>query len=206
MATLLAHQRLRATMIDPDHEIQEIRAAQRDPAAFAPLYERYVDNVWRFAMARVRDVELASDLTSLTFERALRRLPEFRPQRIPEGTTLLPWLLGIARNASIDHGRRRRDVVPWQALPIRHEPRATDPSPDAHAVSMDERQRVHIAMDTLSDQQRTIVHMRLAGASGREIGAALGISENAVKASYHRAIVRLRDALRDLDINERSAE
>ncbi len=52
-----------------------VHAAQEgDRSAFALLYDKYVDVVFRYVLFRVGDRELAEDVTSETFLRALRRI------------------------------------------------------------------------------------------------------------------------------------
>lgn len=96
------------------NELEHIRAAQRDPRAFAPLYEAYVHVVWRFAMRRLRNADMAADVTSATFARALAALPAFEPSPRDCGTTFRSWLMTIARNTLIDWVRRNRPVVSFR--------------------------------------------------------------------------------------------
>ena len=52
-----------------------VRAAQDgDSSAFGRLYDRYVDVVYRYVLFRLGDRDLAEDVTSETFLRALRRI------------------------------------------------------------------------------------------------------------------------------------
>ena len=54
-------------MPEPD-EKTIIEQAQRDPIAFATLYELYVDRIYGYIYRRVRDVATTQDITSATFE------------------------------------------------------------------------------------------------------------------------------------------
>ena len=47
-----------------------VRAARTDASAFRELYERYARRVYSFHARRVRDDELALDLTAETFAQA----------------------------------------------------------------------------------------------------------------------------------------
>jgi RNA polymerase sigma-70 factor (ECF subfamily) len=191
----------RATPVtsETERELAEIAAAQIDRAAFAPLYERYVDLVWRYALSRLGDRERAADATSQTFQRALAALPNYRPHRRGDGTTFRSWLMAIARNVVIDEQRRVRPATPlddpaagrWLVDDAR--------GPEAHAVAADERRRVNDALAQLPDAQRQIVELRLLGLKGREIAGLLDMTESAVKTAHFRAIARLRDLLNDAD-------
>src|SRR5688572_14064950 len=58
--------------------VDEARGGDGD--AFGQLYDRYVDGVYRYVYYRVGSAQLAEDLVSETFLRALRRIGEFRWQ------------------------------------------------------------------------------------------------------------------------------
>src|SRR6185312_13752829 len=77
--------------------------AQRgDSEAFGMLYERYVDVVYRYV--RVGSQQLAEDLTSETFLRALRRMDSFSWQ----GRDIAAWFITIARNLITDNAKSAR--------------------------------------------------------------------------------------------------
>ncbi|MGI9183632.1 MAG: RNA polymerase sigma factor [Solirubrobacteraceae bacterium] len=61
---------------------------------FAHVYRDHVWRIYGFVAYRVRDRQLAEDLTQATFERALRAWGRFDPRRASEST----WLMAIARN------------------------------------------------------------------------------------------------------------
>jgi RNA polymerase sigma factor (sigma-70 family) len=68
---------------------------------FDEIYEEHVWRVYGFIAYRVRSREDAEDLTSQTFERALRAWHRYDARLAPPG----PWLITIARNLVIDHFR-----------------------------------------------------------------------------------------------------
>src|SRR5690606_5225408 len=88
-----------------------VRAAQHgDSTAFATLYHRHVDSVFRYVLLRVGDRHLAEDVTSETFLRALRRITSISYQ----GRDVGAWFTTIARNLVLDHvksSRFRLEVV-----------------------------------------------------------------------------------------------
>jgi RNA polymerase sigma-70 factor (ECF subfamily) len=178
-------------------EFARIVAAQADPRAFAPLYEAYVDLVWRYALSRLGERERAADATSQTFQRALAALPGYQPQRRGEGTTFRAWLMTIARHVVIDELRSARPATPLDAPAAERWLVDDARGPEAHAVAADERRRVNDALARLPDTQRQIVELRLIGMKGREIAALLDMTESAVKTAHFRAIARLRELLND---------
>ena len=78
-----------------------VLAAQRDPLAFAHLYLRYVDAVYRYCHRRLRVKEAAEDATSLVFAKALAALPRYHA----ELGTFRAWLFAIAHNVVVDAQR-----------------------------------------------------------------------------------------------------
>src|SRR5437867_9923810 len=98
--------------------------------AFAVLYARYRENVFRFLRSRCRNEDDAVDLTATTFERALSAIGRYRPR----GAGFGAWLLRIARNAAIDHDRRLRArpaAVPLTEIEIE----SGGDGPEAAAIS-----------------------------------------------------------------------
>lgn len=193
-------------VVEPDQsssqaniELAHIAAAQRDPEAFAPLYEAYVDLVWRYAMSRLGDPHRAADATSVTFQRALAALPAYQPQRRGEGTTFRAWLMTITRNVVIDEARRERPVTPLDDPSAQRWLIETRRGPEEQAVAADERRRIDRALARLPDAQRQIVELRLIGMKVAEIAGMLEMTEPAVKTAYHRACTRLRNLLSEPD-------
>ena len=86
-----------------DDERALVERARADPSAFAELYRRYLPRVHAFAYRRTGVVEVAEDITSAAFERALRNLGAF--QWRPGGFG--PWLFRIVANELADHYRRQ---------------------------------------------------------------------------------------------------
>lgn len=166
--------------------------ARSNIEAFAPLYELHVERVFRYLRARGCDENDAAELTSLTFERALRHIDKYRPG----GPGFAPWLLRIARNAWIDVGRRRRD----RPLDLDQAASLTDPgqSPEEAAIAAEERRWIQGLVARLPDTQRDALALRFAGGlSSREIAAVIGKSEAATKKLLTRSLAALKEATRN---------
>ena len=85
-----------------------IAAAQRDPAAFAGLYRRYVTPIYRYLYSRVGNAQDAEDLTSQVFMEALRGLARYQHRG-----AFAAWLFTIARRRASNHYRRQPVVFEW---------------------------------------------------------------------------------------------
>ena len=78
-----------------------VSAAQRSPEAFARIYERHVDAIYRYLRLRVGSE--AEDLTQQVFLRALAALPRYQSRGLPSRPGSR-----IARNVAADHSRLQR--------------------------------------------------------------------------------------------------
>ena len=172
-----------------------VEAAQADPRAFAPLYARYLDPVYRYCFRRLGSREDAEEATSQVFLKALAALPGYR-----EGS-FRGWLFTIAHNVVTDHFRHCRSDRPLEAA---DDPPDAAQTPEGLALAAEERRTLHAALVQLPPDQRRVVELRLAGLSGAEIAAALGRSAGSVKMLQFRAVTRLRTLL-DADVRPEEA-
>jgi RNA polymerase sigma-70 factor (ECF subfamily) len=172
-------------------ERDEIARAKRNPTAFGPLYERYVDAVYTYCARRVDDPEHAADLTAHIFTRAMAALPHYRE----DAGSFRSWLFSIAHNAVIDSYRTRREHASIESDDLGRTLEHPAHGPERIALQRDLRDAFRAAMTELTDSQREVVAMRLAGLTGPEIASAAGMSLAAVKSTQFRAYTRLRDLL-----------
>jgi RNA polymerase sigma-70 factor (ECF subfamily) len=170
-----------------------VERAKADPRAFGELYRRYMPRVHAFAYRRTGVTEVAEDITSAAFERALRNLHTFTWQ--PGGFG--PWLFRIVSNELADHYRRAgRDASPRAAEAavrlVAHAP--LDP-----ADEVGERDAVAAmlsAMDRLSPRYQQALALRyLSGLSTEEAAAAMGTSKATLAVIVFRAMRALRRAM-----------
>ena len=182
---------------EPTDERAIVRRAQRHPQAFAPLYERYVDDVFAYCLNRTSDRELAADLTHQIFARVLAALPQFTQQR---PGSFRSWLFSIAHNLVIDTWRTRKDAASLDHPT--HAPTIVDcaRSPEEQAIASEQRWALAAAIAQLTEPQRQVVELRLSGHTGPEIAVALDMHLAAVKSTQFRAYARLRILLGSLDL------
>ncbi len=169
---------------DPDAAL--VAAAQRDPAQFVTLYDRYFPRVHGYVRVRVRDAAAAEDVTSQVFMTALARIDSFHA----EGS-FAAWLFRIAHNAVADTYRARRpdwatDAV-FDALPD------AAPGPEEQVLAGERAARLRALVATLRPEQQHLLALRYgAGLSFGEIGQATGKTAVAVRVRVHRILADLR--------------
>ena len=171
-----------------------------DSLAFAAVYDRHRERVYRVALRLTEDHHDAEDIVATAFLELWRRRAAVRVV----GGTVLPWLIVTASNAarnqarSIRRHRRLIDAIPRGADDGTTEFEAVDRSID-HAAFVDHVRR-------MPDLDRALLVMTaLEGYSTVAAADALGISAGAARVRLHRLRDRLRDAYR-LTLPSLSAE
>lgn len=146
-------------------------AAAGDERAFAAIFERHHQALYRYCRSITQNAEDAADALQSTMLRALRALPGEK-----RTIALKPWLFRIAHNESITLLRRRRP----QAEVGDEVPGLMAAGPE---VGADVRARVQALFEDLRElpeRQRSALVMReLSGLSYDEIAAALRTSTGA---------------------------
>jgi RNA polymerase sigma-70 factor (ECF subfamily) len=177
---------------EPEEELVE--RAKKDPEAFGVLYERYVDRIYQYVFYRTGSRYDAEDLTARTFYKALANLGRYQHR----GSPFSAWLYRIAHNlvANWHRDRERRKAIPLDDLALAGEER---PAARALLESGERKEALRKAIARLpADRQELLILKYVTGLSNEEIGAAMGRSEGAIKALYHRTLVALRKDLKKL--------
>jgi RNA polymerase sigma-70 factor (ECF subfamily) len=169
-----------------------VAAAKRDPREFGPLYELYVDRIYRFAYRRVGTHHEAEDITAQTFQQALQALPAYEWRGLPFGA----WLFRIAGNIINRRGRTSGREVAVEDVTVFSGYEETDDDPADLAWRSEEAGELADKIKRLPpDQQRVLVLKFSHGMKNREIGDLMGRSEGAIKQLVHRALVSLRASI-----------
>lgn len=176
-----------AAPIDQDTSDEALMAAAKhERSAFTPLYLRYVDPVYRYALRRLGSREAAEDATAHVFAKALAALPTYRD----DGPSFRSWLFAIAHNVVVDDERTRRSATDLQVAESLADPA---PGPEETVLASEQRREVQILLAAVAPDQRRVMELRLAGLSTIEVARVLGRSPGAIRATQFRAVTRLRE-------------
>ena len=161
------------------------RAQTGDADAFGELYDRYVDLVYRYVSYRVGSTQLAEDLTSETFLRALRRLSSFSWQ----GRDVGAWFVTIARNLIADHYKSSRYRLELTTDDVSESgARLVEDGPEGSVLeAMQNRVLMEAVTQLNAEQQECIVLRFLQGMSVAETARIMGKNDGAIKALQYRA-------------------
>ena len=172
----------------PSDEQLIIRSLDGDQDAFRRLVERHQGHVYACAYALTRSTADAADVSQEAFIRFHRHLAQFDRSR-----PLKPYLAAIAVNTAktwLARQMRRREIGNPEA--IMEQVPDHRPEPNRQTAARERRQAVRGFLETLPETMRRIcVLFYLGEQSCREVALALGMTENAVKVTLHRARKRL---------------
>ncbi|MCI0395900.1 MAG: sigma-70 family RNA polymerase sigma factor [Chloroflexi bacterium] len=175
-------------MLEPTELGVVEHARHGDAAALTALYEHFKQDVFRFIYYRTGDLEVAADLTGDVFERAIKALPGYQPER-----PFAAWLFQITRNSVIDYWRQQqvRQDVPLDEL------MSGDGASPEQAVEQNLTvERLAWALQHLTVDQREVLILRfVVGLNVATVAAALDKSNGAVQMLQQRALESLRNRL-----------
>jgi RNA polymerase sigma-70 factor (ECF subfamily) len=184
--------RARTTLDESPEAMRQVRLAiarakEGDRDALRLLYVRYSENVYGYVRSIVRDEKEAEDLTQHVFLKLMTAICKYDDRGVPFSA----WLLRLARNAALDHLRRRRATPAEEVY-----------GADVHVDedSLDRARSLRAALDTLPEEQRNVVVMRhVIGLTPLEIADKMGRSESSIHGLHHRGRKALQLELRRLD-------
>ena len=165
-----------------------VAAARLDPVAFAPLYGRYFDPVYRYCIRRLGHPEEAADATAQVFVKVLAGLPRYRG----DGKSFRSWLFAIAHNELVNAHRGRTVTVAIEEARYVIEP---SPLTEEQVLTAETGRTIRSLLAQLPNDQREVMELRLAGLTAVEIASTVGRSPGSVKIAQHRAINQLRSVM-----------
>jgi RNA polymerase sigma-70 factor, ECF subfamily len=167
-------------------EAQQIKRAQKDPAFFAPLYEKYHEPVFRFLYQRLEDKEQAFDITSQVFYKALIKLGGYAFRGLPFSA----WLFRIARNELYEYFRKSQTQRCIYVEPDGFKRLAEEIEEDKFAEFHDKMQDV---LARLPEEELQYIEMRFFEKRAfAEIAAIMEITENNAKVKTYRILEKLK--------------
>ena len=175
---------------------------------FAELVRRYERELFNYLRRYLADAEMAEDVFQAAF-----LLVHLKAQQFERGRKFRPWLYSIATNAAIDARRRDRR---HRAVSLNHigcgdaegEPSrlgdllvSHDPDPAVQASRREHGQWVRQALNELSEQMRSVIHLvYYQGSKYREAAEVLEIPVGTVKSRLHAAIQKLNEHWRNTHV------
>jgi RNA polymerase sigma-70 factor (ECF subfamily) len=177
-----------------------VQQARHDHAAFALLYQRYIERIYAYIYHRVGNTQDAEDLTARTFYRALEKLETYEDRGLPFGA----WLFRIAHNliANWYRDRSRRSFVSLDRL---WSIRKDGDDPESSAQRNAQHDALWTAINRLPGERRDLLRYKfISHLSNIEIGQLMNKSESAIKSLYFRTLASLRQEMEKMGWGEES--
>jgi len=174
---------------------QLIADARTDPAAFARLYRRHYDEVFRYCVHRLFERHAAEDVTSAVFLKAVENIGTFDGSE----EQFRNWLYRIASNAVNNHLRRfarQQQLLKKHGRCLAVEECDEPEGPDDASEKMELLRK---AMFTLKPKYQTIITLRFfEKLKLTEIAEVLKANPQTVRSQLSRALAKLRKKITSL--------
>ena len=172
------------------------RCLNGDELAWEVLVRQHQGRICSIAYGYVGEQDEARDLAQDIFVRVYQRL-----HTCTEADKFASWLTRIARNACIDHLRRRRARPPRQDIPADEMTSLAggSPSPEDAWITDSQQKLVHRALQRLSGINREIIVLKdIQGLPLEEISGMLDLPLGTVKSRSSRARIELAKAINEI--------
>jgi len=173
-------------MMTDDMDLVREYARSGSEQAFATLVSRHVNLVNSVALRQVHDIHLAEEITQAVFIILARKAGSLNSK-----TILSAWLCRAAQYAAADvvkiqrRRQRREQEMHMETILNQNEPQSRDWTEIAPVLDA--------AMSQLGEKDHSAIVLRFfEGKDLKQVGAAMGVSENTAKSRVTRATEKLR--------------
>jgi RNA polymerase sigma-70 factor (ECF subfamily) len=188
--------------MDLNEKKELINLAQKDPEVFAKVYVQYYPKIFGYVLRRTVNLEIAQDITSETFFKALKKLWQLRWLN----TSFSSWLYRIATNEINLYFRRGKykSASLDELQELGFEPVSLH-NPETEIIEAQEKLNRH--QDFIVCQQKIarldikyqeVITLRFFEQKQiKEISEILGKSEGTIKSLLHRGLEKLRASMNE---------
>lgn len=168
------------------NEVELIDLAKKNSQYFAPIYKKYHEQIYRFVYQRMDKKEVAADVTSQVFLKAMLNLSKYEHKGFPFSS----WLYRIAANEINQHYRnhKKERTVNLNENDIVNIIDEVDLPFDAQ-----KRELLISILSSLSTEKVTLIEMRFfEKRSFKEMAQILNITENNAKVKTYRVLEEMK--------------
>lgn len=177
--------------LEIEQEFIEIQAAQKNPARFEVLYNRYHEQIFRFIYQRMDSEEIAFDITSQVFMKALSNIKNYKNKGVPFSA----WLYRIASNEMNSFFKKNKQTRTVNAESSHIESIAEEMEEE----TLDDMYQTLMGVITdLPEKDLMLIEMRyFEHRPFKEIADILSITETNAKVKVYRIIDKLKKMVKN---------
>ena len=170
-------------------EEEQIRAAQKDPRAFAPLYESYYLRIFKYVFQRTGNEDATADITSTVFAKAINNLPKYEFRGVPFSA----WLFRVAQN-ELNQAFRKNKAQRSVQIQSEQLEALVEETDERYSDTL--RTQLVEALRELNPEELALIELRFfEKRSFREIGEIVDLTENNAKVKTFRVVKKLKRLL-----------
>lgn len=159
---------------------------------FEKIYRTYFDDVYRYIRRLSGNEDLAEEITSETFFKAMRSISGFRGD-----CDIRVWLCQIAKNCYFTHQKKFRHMDSIDDATLSELP-SKESTIEEQCIKHNEAARIRKVLHNVPEPYKEVFMWRVfAELSFKQIGQIFGKSENWACVTYHRAKAMIKLRLED---------
>lgn len=166
---------------------------KKDPDAFAELYDRYIEQIYRFVFFKLSDTHEAEDVTSEIFLKTWDYLTSPGSKTIDKFGS---FIYQVARNKVVDVYRKRakRRTYSFEEVPDV----AEEVTIDIRVVQTEQKDELLVAVKKMKQEYQEVVVLRyIDELSIKDMAAVMNKRQTAVRVTLHRAMKKLQKILEE---------
>ena len=166
-------------------EASRRNSKEENPLDIESVYVAYVDDVYRFVLSLCRNPQIAEDITSDTFLKAIKAIDKFKGD-----CSLRVWLCQIAKNAYFNYVKRNKHIAEMPVEVPSYDQIEEKLSDNSQAME------VHRALHQMGEPYKEVFSLRVfSELSFSQIGTIFGKSDGWARVTFHRAKNMLKEGI-----------
>jgi len=171
------------------YEQELVKKAKDSLKAFDEIYEFYLPRIFGYVLNRSGSREIAEDVTSQTFFKAMSNIKSFRYRGYSFGS----WLYRIAHNALMDYYRKSPNTADVDPDEMKSENQGTEEK----AENIERKKVVLRVLRKLPEQYQQILSLRFfEEMTNEEIAEILGCRKATLAVKLHRSLQAFKNILK----------
>ncbi len=159
---------------------------------FEKIYQDYFDDVYRYICKLSGDQDIAEEITSETFFKAMGAIHGFRGD-----CDIRVWLCQIAKNCYYSYQKKSKHIVDVDMAELL-ESKAHEGTVEEQYIKQEEAAQIREVLHQVSEPYKEVFMWRVfAELSFKQIGQIFDKSENWACVTYHRAKAMIKARMED---------